>query len=94
MNEKAMAALARAIGHPLRIKVLALLMDEPALVQELVDQLEVEPTSLSKQLAVLREAGLVQCEAEWRCRRYRLVAPAEVKALLRALESARTEIGS
>ncbi len=80
--------LARAVGHPVRVGVLQRLSRGAALVRDLGDDLEVTPTVLSKHLAILREAGLVECDAEWRCRRYRLVHPVEVGALLAALEGA------
>ncbi len=88
----AIAALARAMDHPLRVRVLDLLSRGPALVGEMVSDLEVEPTVLSKHLAVLRDAGLVECEAQWRCRRYRLPHPEAVRDVLTALAGAAASI--
>ena len=93
MKSKKIARLARAVGHPVRVGVLQLLGRGPALVRDLGEDLEVTPTVLSKHLAILRDAGLVECDAEWRCRRYRLVHPAEVEALLAALEGAAFALG-
>ncbi|NOZ02595.1 MAG: winged helix-turn-helix transcriptional regulator [Deltaproteobacteria bacterium] len=86
MKQDEMALLARAIGHPLRIRVLEALRGGPALVQDMVRRLRAEPTVLSKHLAVLRDAGLIECEAEWRCRRYRLLNPEWIGDLLAALD--------
>ena len=56
---QAKAELFRTLGHPVRIRVLELLQDGPRPVRELLADIEVESSSLSQQLAVLRRAGLV-----------------------------------
>lgn len=56
---QAKAELFRTLGHPVRIRVLELLQDGPRAVRELLAEIEVEPSNLSQQLAVLRRAGLV-----------------------------------
>lgn len=53
------AELFRTLGHPVRIRVLELLEDRPMAVRELLADIEVESSSLSQQLAVLRRADLV-----------------------------------
>ncbi|MCK5785146.1 MAG: winged helix-turn-helix transcriptional regulator [Candidatus Sabulitectum sp.] len=83
-----MADLAKAMGHTLRIKILHELAMGSCIVSELMDRLAVEATLLSKHLAVLREAGIIECEAEWRCRRYYLRNPDAVVAVLTALSDA------
>ena len=88
------ASLARAIGHPLRVAVLHRLCETPSMVGELVAALDVEPTVLSKHLAVLREAGLVDCEVQWRCRQYRLVDADMVRDALSALGQVVTSVAS
>jgi ArsR family transcriptional regulator, arsenate/arsenite/antimonite-responsive transcriptional repressor len=57
---QAKAELFRTLGHPVRIRVLELLQDGPRPVHELLAEIEVEPSNLSQQLAVLRRAGLVR----------------------------------
>jgi ArsR family transcriptional regulator len=49
----------RTVGHPARIRVLELLTERDHAVRELLDAIDIEPSSLSQQLAVLRRAGLV-----------------------------------
>lgn len=49
----------RMLGHPVRIRVLELLQDGPMPVRELLAAIEVEPSALSQQLAVLRRSGIV-----------------------------------
>jgi ArsR family transcriptional regulator len=53
------ADLFRTIAHPARIRVLELLSERDHAVHELLDAIEIEPSNLSQQLAVLRRAGLV-----------------------------------
>ncbi|MCC0093387.1 ArsR family transcriptional regulator [Streptomyces flavotricini] len=54
---QAKAEFFRMLGHPVRIRVLELLQDEPMPVRELLAAIEVEPSALSQQLAVLRRSG-------------------------------------
>jgi ArsR family transcriptional regulator len=54
----------KALSHPLRIRVLELLADGERSVSELQDALEVEQSSLSQQLGVLRRAGFVAARRE------------------------------
>ncbi|MEV0412895.1 metalloregulator ArsR/SmtB family transcription factor [Streptomyces sp. NPDC050448] len=56
---QAKAEFFRMLGHPLRIRVLELLQDGPMPVRELLAAIEVEPSALSQQLAVLRRSGIV-----------------------------------
>jgi DNA-binding transcriptional ArsR family regulator len=53
------AELFRTLGHPVRVRVLELLQDGPRAVRDLLSEIDVEPSNLSQQLAVLRRAGLV-----------------------------------
>jgi DNA-binding transcriptional ArsR family regulator len=56
---QAKAELFRTLGHPARIRVLELLSEREHAVHELREQIAIEPSNLSQQLAVLRRAGLV-----------------------------------
>ena len=56
---QAKAEFFRTLGHPARIRILELLSERDHAVHELLDQIEIEPSNLSQQLAVLRRAGLV-----------------------------------
>ncbi|NUT34766.1 MAG: helix-turn-helix transcriptional regulator [Hamadaea sp.] len=49
----------RTLGHPVRIRVLELLGERPMAVRELLAEIDIEASSLSQQLAVLRRAGVV-----------------------------------
>jgi DNA-binding transcriptional ArsR family regulator len=56
---QAKAEFFRTLGHPARIRVLELLCERDHAVHELLDRINIEPSNLSQQLAVLRRAGLV-----------------------------------
>lgn len=56
---QAKAEFFRMLGHPVRIRVLELLQDGPMPVRDLLTAIEVEPSSLSQQLAALRRSGIV-----------------------------------
>ncbi|MEV0374506.1 metalloregulator ArsR/SmtB family transcription factor [Streptomyces sp. NPDC050636] len=56
---QAKAGFFRMLGHPVRIRVLELLQDGPLPVRSLLAEIEVEPSALSQQLAVLRRSGIV-----------------------------------
>jgi DNA-binding transcriptional ArsR family regulator len=56
---QAKAEFFRALGHPVRIRVLELLSERDHAVHELLKEIDVEASNLSQQLAVLRRTGLV-----------------------------------
>ena len=62
----------RALGEETRVRIVALLLDQPLDVGAISDALEVSPYNVSKHLRVLREADLLQVEKEGRLRRYGL----------------------
>jgi DNA-binding transcriptional ArsR family regulator len=53
-----------ALADPTRRRILDLLRERPRLVGELTDLLEISQPGVSKQLRVLREAGLVRVRQE------------------------------
>lgn len=80
---RAKAELFRTLGHPVRMRALELLLDGPLAVRDLLTQIEIESSSLSHQLRVLRDHGLVTSERDGATMRYTL-ASSEVADLLRA----------
>lgn len=56
---QAKAEFFRTLGHPARIRILELLAERDHAVHELLDQISIEASNLSQQLAVLRRTGLV-----------------------------------
>lgn len=69
--EQELAALARAIAHPTRVRVLRLLSDGAATgCGDLVAELPLAQSTVSRHLKVLREAGLVRGEVDGLRRNY------------------------
>jgi DNA-binding transcriptional ArsR family regulator len=56
---QAKAEMFRVLGHPVRIRTLELLQAGPLPVRDLLAEIDVEPSTLSQHLAVLRRAGVV-----------------------------------
>ena len=88
---RAKADLFRTLGHPVRIRVLELLVERPHQVRELLADIGGEQSSLSQQLAVLRRAGLVEANRDASTVTYRLTAP-EVAELMLAARRLLTEV--
>ncbi len=88
---QAKAELFRTLGHPTRIRVLELLQDGPKAVSELLTTLNIEPSSLSQQLAVLRRAGIVVSSREGTGVVYELAAT-DVADLMRAARRLITDV--
>jgi ArsR family transcriptional regulator len=81
------AAIAQALAHPVRLRILELLRDEGAYVMHLTATLGRPQANVSQHLAILREAGLVQDEREGMTVVYRVTDPRifDVIARLQAL---------
>lgn len=79
----AKAELFKALGHPARIRILEMLVVGDRLVSELLAGIDVEPSSLSQHLAVLKRSGLVDSQRSGNSVMYRLADPS-VEAFLAA----------
>lgn len=79
------------LGHPVRIRVLELLQAGPMPVRELLAAIEIEPSSLSQQLAVLRRSGIVTATRTGSTVVYEL-AGGDVADLMRAARRILTEL--
>ena len=66
------AEICRTLSHPVRIAMLHLLADEPREVGRLAAALDISQPNVSKHLAVMRQAGLVEAERDGRGAVYRL----------------------
>ena len=69
------AELFKALSHPIRIRILELLRSGEITVSELQASLEIEASSVSQQLAVLRARQLVTGRKEGTSVHYRVVDP-------------------
>jgi DNA-binding transcriptional ArsR family regulator len=88
---QAKAEFFRMLGHPVRIRVLELLQGGPVTVRDLLAEIEIEPSSLSQQLAVLRRSGIVVSIRQGSTVSYAL-AGGDVAELLRAARRILTEL--
>ncbi|MFH8582564.1 metalloregulator ArsR/SmtB family transcription factor [Streptomyces zaomyceticus] len=88
---QAKAEFFRMLGHPVRIRVLELLQHGPVPVRELLNEIEIEPSNLSQQLAVLRRSGIVISIRDGSTVSYAL-AGGDVAELLRAARRILTEL--
>ncbi len=88
---QAKAEFFKTLGHPARIRVLELLAQREHAVSELLDEVAIEATSMSQQLAVLRRAGLVTARKEGSAVFYSLTSP-RVADLLQVARGILTEL--
>jgi DNA-binding transcriptional ArsR family regulator len=66
----------RVLAHPIRIKILEILVRGNRTVQELQEALELDQPVVSQQLAVLRNQGIVTAQKQGLSVRYALRDPA------------------
>jgi ArsR family transcriptional regulator, arsenate/arsenite/antimonite-responsive transcriptional repressor len=60
-----LAKLAKAIGHPARVRILRMLSRKEARVcSQIVDELPLAQSTVSEHLRILKEAGLVRCSQD------------------------------
>jgi DNA-binding transcriptional ArsR family regulator len=83
---QAKAELLRTLGHPARIRILELLSERDHAVHELLEQIAIEPSNLSQQLAVLRRTALVVSRRQDGAVLYSISVP-EVRDFLLAARS-------
>lgn len=88
---QAKAELFRNLGHPVRVRALELLLEGPRPVHELLSEIDVEPSNLSQQLAVLRRAGLVTSRREGSTVLYTL-SSLEVAEMMEAARAVLTNV--
>ncbi|MGK4580209.1 ArsR/SmtB family transcription factor [Kitasatospora sp. HPMI-4] len=81
---QAKAEFFRTLGHPARIRVLELLQDGPMPVRDLLAAIDIEASSLSQQLAVLRRTQLVTATRGGNTVVYALSTPDVAELLLTA----------
>jgi ArsR family transcriptional regulator, arsenate/arsenite/antimonite-responsive transcriptional repressor len=88
---QAKAEFFRMLGHPVRIRVLELLTERPRPVRDLLISIDVEPSSLSQQLGVLRRSGIVTATRSGNTVVY-AIAGGDVAELMRAARRILTEL--
>ncbi|HIW62167.1 MAG TPA: metalloregulator ArsR/SmtB family transcription factor [Candidatus Stackebrandtia excrementipullorum] len=88
---QAKAEFFKMLGHPVRIRVLELLGEGPQQVRDLLADIDIEASSLSQQLAVLRRAGIVRSSRVGAAVVYTLAGP-DVADLMQAARRILTEM--
>jgi len=83
------AEILRAIAHPLRIRILASLVEEETHVNALAIRLMTQQAIVSQQLRILRARKLVAVTREGGFARYRISEP-KLRDLLKCLEGCST----
>jgi ArsR family transcriptional regulator len=86
--EGELAKLAKALGHPARVRILrVLLAKDTCMAGELSDELPLAASTVSQHLKLLKEAGLVKGEVDGprRCYCVDLTALRHFKKLVREL---------
>ncbi|MHB8394952.1 MAG: ArsR/SmtB family transcription factor [Candidatus Dormibacteria bacterium] len=64
-DDLTLAAMAKALGHPTRLRIIRLLLERTTCVTgEMVAELPLAQSTVSEHLRVLRAAGLIQGEIE------------------------------
>ena len=60
-----LAAFAKAVGHPIRVRILRMLARKEArMCSHIVDELPLAQSTVSEHLRILRSAGLVQANEQ------------------------------
>ena len=86
MDTKPIAEVAKALASPVRVRILRILKEGERCGCELVPLLNLDPSVVSRHLAVLSRAGLVEFRREGVRILWRLASP-EIPRLLRCIES-------
>jgi DNA-binding transcriptional ArsR family regulator len=79
------AEVLKAVAHPLRLRIIAILVEEDANVGALAERLGAEQAIVSQQLRILRHNGLVAADREGGFATYRLVER-NLEALVACME--------
>lgn len=62
MNEQESVKILKALGHPIRYKIVKFLYDGPKCVCKLNEDIEFSQANLSQHLKILKEAGILSSE--------------------------------
>ena len=86
VNEE-LSGLCKALAHPVRVQILQILLERRCLCRDVVNALPLAQSTVSEHLRILKDAGLIQDEADGPRRAYcvnqRLLE--RLKALIAAL---------
>lgn len=83
-----LAAVLKAVAHPLRLRIVAMLCQADETVGGLAGRLGADPVIVSQQLRVLRDHGLVGAARDGGFARYR-IAEENLRGLVHCMERCR-----
>lgn len=89
MNDERLAQQCKALGHPVRVRILRTLLDKGCCVSDLVDALPLAQSTISQHLKVLADAGLVVGTIDGPRRCY-CANPAALKSLRESFDTLET----
>jgi ArsR family transcriptional regulator len=79
------AGILKALAHPLRLRIVALLCEEELHVNALAERLDASPAIVSQQLRILRLERLVEAEREDGLAHYRIIEP-RLRTVVRCID--------
>ncbi len=91
MNE--VLDIAKALGDGNRLRALMALTGGELCVCQIIEMLELAPSTVSKHMAILRQAGLVETRKDGRWMYYRLASRGASRAVREALAWTRRNLG-
>lgn len=80
------AEIGKALAHPARVLILDILREGEMSVSELIERIKLGPASVSKYLAMLKAAGLIEDRKEGTKIYYRITSQSYVKSLFKGLD--------
>lgn len=90
---KLTAELFKALGHPVRIKILHMLSEGERCVCEMIDEVDIEQSNLSQHLGVLKKQGLIDSRKDGQWVRYWIAYPSVIGLIAAAEKTLSEQIG-
>lgn len=84
-NQELSVKIFKALGHPIRYKIVKFLYNGPKCVCKLNEEIEFSQANLSQHLKILKEAGIVSCEKVGMNIHYRLSSN-EIKNIIDSVD--------
>jgi len=92
MNMFEFLNITKALAEENRLRILLALQGQELYVCQLIELLELAPSTVSKHMAVLRQARLVDCRKDGRWMYYRLADESPPRAVAQALDWVKTSL--
>ena len=84
--------ITKALSDPNRVKALMLLTDGPLCVCQIIEMLGLAPSTTSKHMSILRQAGLVEADKQGRWIHYRLAGRTALPSVRKAIRWITSEL--